>query len=117
MGVLYLVLSDALFAAGDYGHAAVAIRRAFTLEPELARSTVDKTEFYADAADFERHLQTARGFLASNPANGDARLALAVNELFSGQLESAAMTLGADGGALATDPASALIRGAISARR
>ena len=52
-GVLYLVIADGLFATGDYHYGAFALRKAFELDPTLARSQIDKHEFYADPREFE----------------------------------------------------------------
>lgn len=82
-GVLYLVLSDALFATGDYHYGAFALRRALEFEPSLAQSDIDKREFYSDPAEFERQLQLLERFLADRPTDADARLLLAANYLFS----------------------------------
>ena len=38
LGVLFLVLSDALFATGDYHYAAYALRRALELDPGIVQS-------------------------------------------------------------------------------
>ncbi|MCC7014732.1 MAG: hypothetical protein IT454_19375 [Planctomycetes bacterium] len=84
-GVLYLVLSDALFATGDYHYGAFALRRALELDASLADGDLDKHEFYSDAAEFDRQLQTLERFLADHATDGDARLLLAANYLFSQQ--------------------------------
>ncbi len=81
-GVLYLVLSDALLATGDYHYGAFALRRALELDPALASSVLDKHEFYADPAEFDEQLQVLERFLADRPTDGDARLLLAANYLF-----------------------------------
>jgi len=91
-GVMHLVLADALFATADYHYAAYALRRAFELSPSLALAIVDKHEFYADPADFDRHLAAAETFVANNPDDADARLVLAANFLF-GNRPAAAVDL------------------------
>jgi tetratricopeptide (TPR) repeat protein len=91
-GVLHLVLADALFATADYRYAAYSLRRALELDPALAGAVVDKHEFYADPADFDRHLAEAETFVANNPADSDARLVLAANFLF-GNRPAAAVDL------------------------
>ncbi|MCY3004215.1 MAG: hypothetical protein NTV21_20660 [Planctomycetota bacterium] len=82
-GVLYLVLSDALFATGDYHYGAFALRRALEFDPTLATADLDKREFYRDPAEFERQLQLLERFLADRPTDVDARLLLSANYLFS----------------------------------
>jgi hypothetical protein len=91
-GVLHLVLADALFATADYHYAAYSLRRALELDPALAGAVVDKHEFYADPADFDRHLAAAETFVANNPTDSDARLILAANFLF-GNRPAAAVDL------------------------
>lgn len=80
--VLYLVLSDALFAAGDYHYAAFALKKALELEPRLIDTIVDKHSFYTDPADFEKQLSYLERFLSDHPEDDDARLVLAANYLF-----------------------------------
>ena len=80
--MLFLVLSDALLATGDYHYAAAALRRGLERDPELAKKTVDKHEFYADPKEFDRHLATLARFVADRPADNEARLLLAANYLF-----------------------------------
>ena len=80
--VLYLVLSDALFAAGDYHYAAFALKKALELEPRLIDTIVDKHSFYTDPADFEKQLSYLERFLGDHPEDDDARLVLAANYLF-----------------------------------
>ncbi len=92
VGVLYLVLSDALFATGDYHYAAYAIRRAFKHDPGLATTPVDKHDFYGDPAEFDRQLAVLEQYVLDHPADGDARLVLATNYLF-GNRPAAAVDL------------------------
>ena len=84
-GILYLVLADALFATGDYRYAAFAIRKALELEPELASNVIDKRDFYAVPADFDRQLATLERFVDDHVIDDDARLVLAANYLFGGR--------------------------------
>jgi tetratricopeptide (TPR) repeat protein len=84
-GILYLVLADALFATGDYRYAAFAIRKALELEPELASNVIDKRDFYAVSADFDRQLATLERFVDDHVIDDDARLVLAANYLFGGR--------------------------------
>jgi tetratricopeptide (TPR) repeat protein len=81
-GVLYLVLSDALFATGDYHYGAYALRKALELDPSLLDKAIDKHEFYGDPTDFDRQLAVLELYLKDRPADQDARLLLAANYLF-----------------------------------
>lgn len=92
-GALYLVLSDALFAAGDYHYGAYAVRRALELDPALVESQVDKHGFYADPGQFDQQLATLEGYLGDHPSDRDARLVLAMNYLFGGRASDAVRTL------------------------
>ena len=84
-GILYLVLSDALFATGDYRYAAHALRQAFDKEPTLAANVVDKRDFYAEPATFEEQIRTLEKFVKDHTLDMDARLVLAANYLFGGR--------------------------------
>ena len=84
-GILYLILSDALFCTGDYHYAAYALRRAFELDPLLATSVVDKRSFYADPAEFDRQVAVLETYLEDHFVDDDARLVLAANYLFGGR--------------------------------
>lgn len=81
-GILYLVLSDALFATGDYRYAAYSLRQAFEREPSLASNVIDKRDFYADPAEFEAQLATLERFVSDHALDMDARLVLAANYVF-----------------------------------
>jgi tetratricopeptide (TPR) repeat protein len=98
-GVLYLVLSDALFSTGDYHYGAYALRRGLELDPTLLDKTIDKHSFYADPLEFERQLALLETYLKDRPTDHDARLLLAANYVFGNRpaasvdlLESAAGT-------------------------
>ncbi|MCP3918247.1 MAG: hypothetical protein GY711_22075 [bacterium] len=80
--ILYLILSDALFATGDYHYAAYSLRRALELDPNLATNVVDKHSFYTDGADFDRQLAVLERYLEDHFLDDDARLVLAANYLF-----------------------------------
>ncbi|MCE9593246.1 MAG: hypothetical protein K8S98_03535 [Planctomycetes bacterium] len=82
-GMLYLILSDALFATGDYHYAAYALRRALELDSTLASLSVDKHDFYkSDRLEFDRQLAVLELYLQDQPNDDDARLVLAANNLF-----------------------------------
>ena len=84
-GILYLILSDALFATGDYHYAAYALRRALELDPGLARNVVDKHSFYSDPTEFDRQLAVLERYVEDHFLDDDARLVLAANYLFGGR--------------------------------
>lgn len=109
-GVLYLVLSDGLFATGDYHYGAFALRKALELDPTLATSAIDKHTFYADAAEFDRQVGVLEGYLRDHPGDDDARLMLAANYLFGGRSAQAVALLDApEAERAAREPAGALI--------
>ena len=91
-GVLYLVLSDALFATGDYHYGAYALRKALELDPSLLSDPVDKHGFYSDPKEFDRQLAVLELYLKDRPTDEDARLLLAANYLF-GMRPAAAVDL------------------------
>ncbi len=91
-GVLYLVLSDALFATGDYHYGAYALRKALELDPTLLKDPIDKHGFYADPKEFDRQLGVLETYLKDRPTDQDARLLLAANYLF-GRRPAAAVDL------------------------
>jgi hypothetical protein len=91
-GILYLILSDALFATGDYHYSAYALRKALELDPGLAKSVVDKHSFYTDPTEFDRQLAILERYLEDHFEDDDARLVLAANYLF-GSRPSAAVDL------------------------
>lgn len=82
-GLLWLILSDALFATGDYHYCAFALRKALELDAQLLGTVVDKTGFYANPADFSKQLALAESYLQEHFLDEDARLVLAANYLFS----------------------------------
>ncbi|MEM9801939.1 MAG: tetratricopeptide repeat protein [Planctomycetota bacterium] len=84
-GILYLVLSDALFATGDYRYAAYALRQALSREPSLASNVIDKRDFYAEPAEFERQLAVLELYVEDHVLDMDARLVLSANYLFGGR--------------------------------
>ncbi|HEX6882897.1 MAG TPA: tetratricopeptide repeat protein [Planctomycetota bacterium] len=92
-GALYLVLADALFAAGDYHYAAYAIRRSVELDPALLETRVDKHGFYPDPALFDQQLAALEDYLFRHADDRDARLVLALNYLFGARPADAVRTL------------------------
>ncbi|MBI1379546.1 MAG: hypothetical protein GC161_00485 [Planctomycetaceae bacterium] len=104
-GVLQLVLADALFATGDYRYGAIALRRAFELDPMLFDTPLDKRTFYGDSKEFDRQIAVLETYVLDHPADMDARLVLATNFYFGGR-PAAAVDLLEDelSGGLAGDP-------------
>jgi hypothetical protein len=84
-GVLRLIFSDALFAAGAYHDAASALRRALELDPKLVASTIDKHALYADASELDHQLAALEDYVQTHFSDDDARLLLAANDLFAGR--------------------------------
>lgn len=84
-GILYLILSDALFATGDYHYAAYALRKALELDPLLTSHVVDKRSFYSDPTEFDRQIAVLEIYLEDHFVDDDARLVLAANYLFGGR--------------------------------
>jgi len=84
-GVVWLVLSDGLFATGDYHYGAFSLRKALELDPTLAQNAVDKRGFYADATEFDRQIAVLEGFVQDHPNDADALLMLSANYLFGGR--------------------------------
>lgn len=99
VGVLHLVLADALFATGDYHYAAFSLRRAFALDPALASAAIDKRSFYSDPLEFDRQLARLETYVKEHPEDADARLVLAANELFGGRPQAAVQRLDGPGAA------------------
>lgn len=105
-GALYLVLSDALFASGDYHYGAYAVRRALELDPALVQSQIDKHGFYPDPQQFDEQLASLESYLNAHPSDRDARLVLALNYLFGARAKDAVRVLESAAAAMADDPAS-----------
>lgn len=84
-GILYLILSDALFATGDYHYAAYSLRKALELDPALAYNVVDKHSFYAEPERFDQQLAVLERYLEDHFLDNDARIVLAANYLFGGR--------------------------------
>lgn len=85
IGILHLVLSDALMAIGDYRWAAAELRVALELDPSLALHVVDKHTFYGDPVQFDQQLATLERYLSDHFLDEDARLLLAGNYHFGGR--------------------------------
>jgi len=92
-GMLHLVLADALFATGDWHYAAYSIKKALELEPSLVESPVDKHQFYSDPTEFDRQLASLELYYKEHPTDSDARLVLALNQLFGARPEAAMQLL------------------------
>lgn len=87
-GVLRLILSDALFATGDYHYAAQELRRALELDPRLLDSIVDKHGFYGDPGAFDVQLMLLERYVQDHFLDDDARLLLAANYLFGSRADA-----------------------------
>jgi hypothetical protein len=87
-GVLRLIFSDALFAAGAYHDAAAALRRALELDPKLAASSIDKHALYADASELDHQIAALEDYVQTHFSDDDARLLLAANQLFAGRAQA-----------------------------
>jgi len=96
--VLWLVLSDGLFATGDYHYGAFALRKALELDRTLAGNPIDKHEFYADPSDFDAQLAVLELYVLDHPRDIDAVLMLAANYLFGGRPAAAVDLLESDTG-------------------
>jgi hypothetical protein len=108
---LYLVLSDALFASGDYHYGAYAVRRALELDPTLVESQIDKHDFYPDPKQFDAQLAALEAYVAGHPNDRDARLVLALNYLFSARAPDAARVIESATPAMSEDQAAQKILG------
>ena len=109
-GSLWLILSDALFATGDYHYAAYAFRRALELDATLLETIVDKHAWYSDPAEFDRHIAWSEAYLRDHVLDEDARLILAANYLFAKRFASASDVLeSAFGAGLVETPAGKLV--------
>lgn len=97
-GVLWLVLSDGLFATGDYHYGAFALRKALELDPTLVSNVIDKHDFYSAGADFDRQLAVLEGYVLDHTGDADAVLMLAANYLFGGRPAAAVDLLESDAG-------------------
>lgn len=104
-GALYLVLSDALFASGDYHYGAYAVRRALELDPDLVQSQIDKHGFYPDPQQFDAQLASLESYLNEHTTDRDARLVLALNYLFGARAKDALRVLESAASAMADDQA------------
>jgi hypothetical protein len=88
--LIHLVLSDALFATGDYHYCAFALRKALELDPSLVDTVVDKHSFYGDPSEFDRELALLERYVQEHFVDDDARLVLAANDLFANRPAQAA---------------------------
>ncbi|MCY2961400.1 MAG: hypothetical protein NTY35_14650 [Planctomycetota bacterium] len=92
-GSLWLILSDALFATGDYHYAAYAFRKSLELDATLLETLVDKHGWYTDPTEFDRHIAWSEAYLRDHVLDEDARLILAANYLFAKRFASASDVL------------------------
>jgi tetratricopeptide (TPR) repeat protein len=80
--VAYL-LAQALFATGDYGQAAKAIREGAARNPDWARLKVDARSFYGDSAEFRDQLTKLEAHAKAHPDDQDAALVLGYESFFT----------------------------------
>jgi tetratricopeptide (TPR) repeat protein len=96
--VLWLVLSDGLFATGDYHYGAFALRKALELDASLASNPIDKHEFYTEPSAFDGQLAVLESYVLDHPNDIDAVLMLAANYLFGGRPAAAVDLMEGDTG-------------------
>ena len=116
IGIMHLVLSDALMAIGDYRWAAAELRLALELDPSLAMHVVDKHTFYGDPIQFDQQLATLERYLSDHFLDEDARLLLAGNYHFGGRPAAAVDLLESlySGTVVSTGPGAVLLLAAQS---
>jgi tetratricopeptide (TPR) repeat protein len=116
IGILHLVLSDALMAIGNYRWAAAELRVALELDPSLALHVVDKHTFYGDPIQFDQQLATLERYLSDHFLDEDARLLLAGNYHFGGRPAAAVDLLESpfSGAVVSTGPGAVLLEAARS---
>lgn len=114
LGILHLVLSDALMAVGDYRWAAAELRVALELDPSLALHVVDKHAFYGDPTQFDSQIATLERYLSDHFMDQDARLLLAGNYHFGGRPAAAVDLLESSfsAGVISTGPGAVLLEAA-----
>lgn len=83
----------AQFALGDYDGAAYSIRRGLDLLPDWNRSGQDLAAWYGAPLDLQDQLEALRSHCRLQRDDGEARAVLGYVELFTGDLERAAVTL------------------------
>ncbi len=84
----------AQFALGDNDLAAMALRRALDLWPELIEQPIDLRSLYPDIASFESHLDNLVKFVDEHASNRNALFVLGYVYYATAQPELAAITLG-----------------------
>jgi len=84
-GARHRILSEALFAAGDYEQASRALRHALELAPELAAT--EQRAPYGDPSDLDAQLAALESYLELHFADDGARLLLAAGYLSAGRAE------------------------------
>lgn len=79
---LHFILSDALFAVGNYHAAAAEILTAISLDPGLVESTADKRDFYGIPDDYNLHIASLESWVKDHSDDADAWLVLGYNQYF-----------------------------------
>ncbi len=82
------------FALGDYKAAAVSLRQAMRLFPDLARSEADLREAYRIPGDFERHLNALAEYTNVKDDDPDGWLVLGYIQYFSAARAAGLTSLG-----------------------
>lgn len=82
---VHFVLADAAFANGDYHFAAFLITEALRLDAELAKSEVDKRDFYGDPKLFDEQMEALDAYLKERPDDASAHLVRGYNLRLSAQ--------------------------------
>jgi len=84
-----IAFAQALFAIGNYPDAAFLVRRTIEVLPDWPLVGDDPRARYAEPADHAEQMVALRGFLALVPDEPAARLVLAVQNYFTGDLAAA----------------------------
>ncbi len=78
-------LGHGLFAAGDHGGAAAALRRGLQLYPGLLAVRMNRRDFYGDRSVFDAQLARLERHVAASPGDAAARFVLGYNYWFTQQ--------------------------------
>lgn len=92
-GFAKLLYGLASFADGDYRLAAVALRRALEVTPELVDNPIDLRGFYPDAETLQGHIQALVDSLEKNPLDADGAFLLGYLYYATGEPQKAYETL------------------------
>ena len=87
-----LAYAVARFATGNYGVAALAVRRGVLSYPEVVNVDFDIRDRYDERGDFDRQLRRLEEFVRTRPDSADSWLVLGFVRYFTGQRELAQRT-------------------------